>query len=41
MAAQIPKDLIKPDDKFIDLEIDMNNSDHNLYIREVGTHDYI
>jgi hypothetical protein len=41
MAAKIPADLIKNDDKFIKLEIDMTNCEGDLHFREIGSHDFI
>lgn len=39
LAARIPAEYIKPGDKFIKLEINMQPTNHNLYLREIGTHD--
>ena len=39
IAARIPNDLIKPNQRFIKLTIDMTLSDHVLRFREFGTHD--
>jgi len=40
MATRIPASLIGPNDKFCKLKIDMTASNHNIYFREIGTHDY-
>lgn len=41
IAARIPNNLIKQSDKFITLTIDMTPCNNHMYIREVGTHDYL
>ena len=42
IAANVPKELIGKNDKFISVKIDMTNQNNGLNInfREVGTHDY-
>jgi len=39
MAAYIPAEIIPKDALMIELEIDMTQQNHNLYLREIGTHD--
>lgn len=39
IAARVPANLIKPSDKFIKLTINMQPTNHNLYLREIGSHD--
>jgi hypothetical protein len=41
IAAKIPASYIAPTDRFIKLTINMTGTNHNLYFREVGTHDLI
>jgi hypothetical protein len=40
MAALVPSHLIRHDSKFLDVRIDMGQSDHHIHMREMGTHDY-
>ena len=42
IAARIPKELINPDKRFIDVKIDMStvNDGIHIYFREIGTHDF-
>jgi hypothetical protein len=40
-AAKIPKNLIKSTDTFITIKIDTTNNKDSIYIREMGTHDYM
>jgi len=40
MAVVVPKELIKDDALFINVEIDMTEVDNPIYIREIGTHSY-
>jgi len=40
IAARIPADLIKKEDKFVTVKIQMTLSDHHIHFREVGTHDF-
>ena len=39
IAARIPANLIKSEDTFITLRVDMTFSDNHLHFREIGTHD--
>jgi len=39
IAARIPANVVGSN-RLIKVEIDMTKSDHNIYLREVGTHDY-
>jgi hypothetical protein len=40
MAARVPSHLIKNDAKFIELNVDMRQSDMHIFIREAGSHDF-
>jgi hypothetical protein len=42
IAARVPADLIKKEDRFITLRMDFTaqNPDNNFHFREIGTHDY-
>ena len=40
-ATYFPASAFAPGDKFVKLAIDLTLSDANIYMREVGTHDYI
>jgi len=39
MATRIPASMIQPGDRFLRLKIEMINSNQNLHVREMGTHD--
>lgn len=39
IAAKIPANYIGPNDRFVKLVINMTPTNHNLYLREIGTHD--
>jgi hypothetical protein len=41
MALRVPRDLIEWDAKFLEVKVDMTNSNHHIHIREAGTHDYV
>ena len=40
-AAKIPKKIIKSTDKFITININTSSNKDVIYVREMGTHDYI
>eukprot|EP00340_Litonotus_pictus_P007622 CAMPEP_0170518760 /NCGR_PEP_ID=MMETSP0209-20121228/4377_1 /TAXON_ID=665100 ORGANISM="Litonotus pictus, Strain P1" /NCGR_SAMPLE_ID=MMETSP0209 /ASSEMBLY_ACC=CAM_ASM_000301 /LENGTH=408 /DNA_ID=CAMNT_0010804437 /DNA_START=38 /DNA_END=1264 /DNA_ORIENTATION=- len=41
IACKVPKELLKAEDRFIDVQIDMTQwHTHPIYIRSIGTHDY-
>ena len=42
IAARIPKELIKQNERFISVKIDMTNQNPevNINFREIGTHDF-
>jgi hypothetical protein len=39
IAAKIPAGYISPTDKFVKITLNMTGTNHNIYIREMGTHD--
>jgi hypothetical protein len=39
MGTRVPATLIKQTDKFLTLEIDLQENDEGIYLREVGSHD--
>jgi hypothetical protein len=40
LAARIPANLIRNDDKFVRLKIDLSKDNNHFHFRELGTHDY-
>jgi len=40
VATKIPNELIKKEDKFVTIKIDMTLQNTDFHFREIGTHDY-
>jgi len=40
MGTRIPAKMISPNDRFLELRVDMTTSNNHLYFREIGTHDF-
>ena len=39
IATRIPDGVIRPNDRFIDVTIDLTQNNHHIHFREIGTHD--